>query len=145
MSYDDEDPKLPCLWYHKTDKPQYSELSGVRDPQIVVTTSRDPSTRLGALYETVYPEPWEWSLTPVPTVQKRSGYCFRQLLGVWLPYQLSTGTLCANIMSVNRGNLVLPDLVNAAKTNEQTDVILLHEHRGQPSAITISHFPHGCV
>ena len=44
---------------------------------------------------------------------------------------------------VNRGNLVLPDLVSAAKSNEQSDVVLLHEHRGQPSAITISHFPHG--
>lgn len=44
---------------------------------------------------------------------------------------------------LNRGNYILPDLVQAAKANAQTDIILLHEHRGTPTALTISHFPHG--
>ncbi|KAH8893293.1 brix domain-containing protein [Thozetella sp. PMI_491] len=85
---------------------EYSELSGVRDPQIIVTTSRDPSTRLAA---------------------------FSKEMRLLFP----------TAIRLNRGNLVLPDLVSAAKVNEQSDVVLLHEHRGQPSAITISHFPHG--
>jgi U3 small nucleolar ribonucleoprotein protein IMP4 len=44
---------------------------------------------------------------------------------------------------LNRGNYILPDLVQAAKANAQTDIVLLHEHRGTPTALTISHFPHG--
>ena len=44
---------------------------------------------------------------------------------------------------LNRGNLVLPDLVSSANTAGLTDMILLHEHRGTPTAMTISHLPHG--
>ncbi|OJI96785.1 hypothetical protein ASPVEDRAFT_78538 [Aspergillus versicolor CBS 583.65] len=44
---------------------------------------------------------------------------------------------------LNRGNLVLPDLVTSANSSGLTDMILLHEHRGTPTAMTISHLPHG--
>ncbi|RMJ26378.1 hypothetical protein PHISP_02758 [Aspergillus sp. HF37] len=44
---------------------------------------------------------------------------------------------------LNRGNLVLPDLVSSATASALTDMILLHEHRGTPTAMTISHLPHG--
>ncbi|KAL1983857.1 hypothetical protein VTN96DRAFT_9858 [Rasamsonia emersonii] len=44
---------------------------------------------------------------------------------------------------LNRGNLVLPDLVASANAAALTDMVLLHEHRGTPTAITISHLPHG--
>lgn len=44
---------------------------------------------------------------------------------------------------LNRGNLVLPDLVSSANAAALTDMVLLHEHRGTPTAMTISHLPHG--
>lgn len=44
---------------------------------------------------------------------------------------------------LNRGTLVLPDLVSSATTAALTDMILLHEHRGTPTAMTVSHLPHG--
>ncbi|KAI9038783.1 snoRNA-binding rRNA-processing protein IMP4 [Aspergillus affinis] len=44
---------------------------------------------------------------------------------------------------LNRGNLVLPDLMSSANAAALTDMILLHEHRGTPTAMTISHLPHG--
>lgn len=44
---------------------------------------------------------------------------------------------------LNRGNLVLPDLVASANASAMTDMILLHEHRGTPTAMTLSHLPHG--
>ncbi|KAL2220777.1 U3 small nucleolar ribonucleoprotein component [Thermoascus aurantiacus ATCC 26904] len=44
---------------------------------------------------------------------------------------------------LNRGTLVLEDLVASANAAALTDMILLHEHRGTPTAITISHLPHG--
>ncbi|PWY81217.1 U3 small nucleolar ribonucleo protein Imp4 [Aspergillus eucalypticola CBS 122712] len=44
---------------------------------------------------------------------------------------------------LNRGNLVLPELVSSATAAALTDMILVHEHRGTPTAMTISHLPHG--
>jgi U3 small nucleolar ribonucleoprotein protein IMP4 len=44
---------------------------------------------------------------------------------------------------LNRGNMILPDLVSSANAAALTDMVLLHEHRGTPTAITVSHLPHG--
>ncbi|KAG5291925.1 U3 small nucleolar ribonucleoprotein IMP4 [Histoplasma ohiense] len=44
---------------------------------------------------------------------------------------------------INRGNIVIPDLLASAKTSALSDMIILHEHRGTPTAITVSHLPHG--
>ncbi|KAK3326385.1 anticodon-binding protein [Apodospora peruviana] len=85
---------------------EYSELSGVVDPRILVTTSRDPSSRLQT---------------------------FSKELRLLMP----------TAIRLNRGNLVLPDLVRSAQSERLSDIILVHEHRGTPTAISISHQPHG--
>lgn len=51
--------------------------------------------------------------------------------------------LLPTAIRLNRGTLVLPDLVSSANAAALTDMVLLHEHRGTPTAITISHLPHG--
>lgn len=43
----------------------------------------------------------------------------------------------------NRGGLVLAELVRAAQASAFSDVVMLHEHRGTPTALTVSHLPHG--
>lgn len=85
---------------------EYSYLSGVVDPRVLVTTSRDPSSRLGS---------------------------FAKEIRLLLP----------TAIRLNRGNLILPNLVSSAKSSGLSDLILLHEHRGTPTALTVSHFPHG--
>ncbi|KAH7026180.1 anticodon-binding protein [Microdochium trichocladiopsis] len=85
---------------------EYSQLSGIVDPRVLVTTSRDPSTRLAA---------------------------FAKEIRLLLP----TG------IRLNRGNLILPDLTRSAQASGLSDIVLLHEHRGTPTALTVSHFPHG--
>jgi U3 small nucleolar ribonucleoprotein protein IMP4 len=85
---------------------EYAQLSGVVEPRILVTTSRDPSSRLGT---------------------------FSKEIRLLLP----------TAIRLNRGNLVLPNLVQSSISGGLTDLILLHEHRGTPTAMTISHFPHG--
>ncbi|KAK4457285.1 anticodon-binding protein [Cladorrhinum samala] len=85
---------------------EYSELSGIVDPRVLVTTSRDPSSRLQS---------------------------FSKEIRLMFP----TG------IRLNRGNLVLPELVRSCQAERLSDVVLLHEHRGTPTAITISHLPHG--
>lgn len=85
---------------------EYAMLSGVVDPRVLVTTSRDPSSRLSG---------------------------FAKEIRLLLPTSIR----------LNRGNHILPDLVKSAISSGLHDVILLHEHRGTPTALTISHFPHG--
>lgn len=81
-------------------------LSGVMDPRVVVTTARDPSSKMTA---------------------------FSKEMRLLFPTSIR----------LNRGNAVLPDLVSAAQKSGQTDIIMLSEHRGTPTAMTVSHFPHG--
>jgi len=85
---------------------EYAQLSGVVDSRVLVTTSRNPSTRLGA---------------------------FAKEIRLLLP----------TAVRLNRGNLILPDLVQSAKSAGLTDIVLLHEHRGTPTALTLSHLPWG--
>ncbi|KAL5604763.1 hypothetical protein BROUX41_001896 [Berkeleyomyces rouxiae] len=85
---------------------EYAELSGIVEPRVMVTTSRDPSTRLAA---------------------------FSKEIRLLFP----------TAIRLNRGNLVLPELVHSCKSNGLTDMVLLHEHRGTPTALSISHLPHG--
>ena len=85
---------------------EYAHLSGLVDPRVLVTTSRSPSTRLGA---------------------------FAKEIRLLLP----------TAVRLNRGNLILPNLVGSANSAGLSDLLLLHEHRGVPSAVTISHLPHG--
>lgn len=85
---------------------EYAQLSGVVDPRVLVTTSRDPSSRLSA---------------------------FAKEIRLLLP----------TAIRLNRGNVVLPNLVSSAVSAGLSDVMLLHEHRGTPTALTVSHLPHG--
>lgn len=48
-----------------------------------------------------------------------------------------------NLIKLNRGNYVILDLVATCNRVQVSDLMVLHEHRGVPTSITISHFPHG--
>ncbi|RMZ91689.1 hypothetical protein DV736_g1057, partial [Chaetothyriales sp. CBS 134916] len=51
--------------------------------------------------------------------------------------------LLPTAIRLNRGNLILPTLLHSAASASLSDIVLLHEHRGTPTALTISHLPHG--
>ncbi|KAI9012801.1 anticodon-binding protein [Gaertneriomyces semiglobifer] len=97
----DENQNVPTT--HIDD--EYAQ-AGVHDPKILVTTSRDPSSRLQQ---------------------------FAKEIRLMLP----------NSQRVNRGNYVLKDIVEACRNNEATDLVILHEHRGQPDGMVVCHFPYG--
>lgn len=48
-----------------------------------------------------------------------------------------------NSIKLNRGTYIIPDLVATCQRVQISDLIILHEHRGIPTSLTISHFPHG--
>lgn len=81
-------------------------LSGIQDPRVLVTTSRNPSSRLST---------------------------FSKEIRLLFPTSVR----------INRGNMILPDLVKSSQSAGQTDMIILHERRGTPDAFVVSHLPHG--
>ncbi|TIC33160.1 Brix-domain-containing protein [Wallemia mellicola] len=48
-----------------------------------------------------------------------------------------------NSIRFNRGNYVVKEIADAARANQVTDLIIIHETRGKPDALLLSHFPHG--
>jgi U3 small nucleolar ribonucleoprotein protein IMP4 len=79
---------------------------GTRDPQVLVTTSRDPSSRLQQ---------------------------FLKELRLLFP----------GAQRMNRGAYVVKDLMALARSHEMTDVIIVHEHRGEPDGLVVCHLPFG--
>jgi U3 small nucleolar ribonucleoprotein protein IMP4 len=84
---------------------EYANL-GVEDPKVIITTSRDPSSRLTQ---------------------------FMKEMRILIP----------NSQRVNRGSYVVKDLIELGRKNDVTDLIILHEHRGEPDGMIVCHLPYG--
>lgn len=82
------------------------EYSNARVPKLLLTTSRDPSSRLKL---------------------------FVKELKVLFP----------NTQRVNRGRHVISELVDVARSNGFTDLVIVHETRGNPDGLVVSHLPYG--
>jgi len=80
--------------------------STLREPKILLTTSRNPSA---------------------PLTQ------FVKELKVVFP----------NSQRMNRGGQVISEIVESCRSHEITDLILVHEHRGQPDGLIVCHLPLG--
>lgn len=48
-----------------------------------------------------------------------------------------------NCQRMNRGNYVISQLVHACTANNITDLIIVHEHRGEPDGLVVCHLPFG--
>jgi U3 small nucleolar ribonucleoprotein protein IMP4 len=80
--------------------------AGVDDPKILLTTSRDPSSRL-------------------------------------LQFVKEMKSVFPNSQRINRGAAVIKELIEASRANDVTDLVIVHEHRGEPDGMIISHLPYG--
>ena len=48
-----------------------------------------------------------------------------------------------NAQRLNRGNYVMSQLVQACVANDVTDLIIIHEHRGDPGILIMNEVPFG--
>ncbi|XP_045790061.1 U3 small nucleolar ribonucleoprotein protein IMP4-like [Trifolium pratense] len=48
-----------------------------------------------------------------------------------------------NAQRMNRGNQVVSEIIESCRSHDFTDVILVHEHRGVPDGLIVSHLPYG--
>ncbi|MCL4134304.1 UNVERIFIED_CONTAM: hypothetical protein GTU68_064095 [Idotea baltica] len=105
--WDDEGPRLAAELGGEADNidDEY-RFAGVRDPKIVLTTSRDPSSKLKQ---------------------------FAKEIKLIFP----------NCQRINRGNNENKQILEACRANDVTDFIVLHETRGQPDALIVTHLPFG--
>lgn len=44
---------------------------------------------------------------------------------------------------MNRGSYVIKDIINACKENNFTDLVIIHEHKGEPDGLIVCHMPFG--
>jgi len=79
---------------------------GVKDPRVLITTSRDPSSRLQQ---------------------------FLKELRLVFP----------GAQRMNRGAYIVKDLLSMARSHDISDVIIVHEHRGEPDGLVVCHLPFG--
>mmetsp|Transcript_4072 Transcript_4072/g.7879 ORF Transcript_4072/g.7879 Transcript_4072/m.7879 type:complete len:308 (-) Transcript_4072:170-1093(-) len=77
-----------------------------QEPKILLTTSRDPSSRLSQ---------------------------FAKEMKLIFP----------GATRMNRGGMVVGDLVESARTGGFSDIVMLHEHRGEPDGLVVCHLPFG--
>lgn len=80
--------------------------AGAVEPKVLLTTSRDPSSRLAQFAKEVK-------------------------------------LLIPGAVRVNRGGMVVSELVGSCRKNQYTDIVVLHEHRGEPDGLVVSHLPFG--
>ncbi|ANQ06735.1 U3 small nucleolar ribonucleoprotein [Plasmodium coatneyi] len=81
-------------------------FSGVENPRVLITTSRNPSSQLE---------------------------CFAKEFKLLIP----------NSEKINRGSYFIKDILNFARKNNITDVIIIHEYKGIPRNLIICHLPFG--
>ena len=84
---------------------EYASAS-VKPPRVLITTSRDPSSRLAQ---------------------------FAKELKLVFP----------NAQRLNRGGLVVKELVESARAHDFSDIVVVHETRGEPDQMVVSHLPYG--
>ena len=48
-----------------------------------------------------------------------------------------------NSERINRGGTIIKDVVSLCRRNDFTDIVILHETRGEPDGMIISHLPFG--
>jgi len=112
LDWDDDGPSLAARLGGETGGGGMSHVddeyrwAGVEDPKVLLTTSRDPSSRLKM---------------------------FVKELKLIFP----------NSQRMNRGNYEMKQLVQACRSNDVTDFITVHEHRGKPVGLVICHLPYG--
>jgi rRNA maturation protein Rpf1 len=100
-----EDVRTAALTTHVDD--EYAR-AGEEDPRILLTTSRNPSTRLTA---------------------------FAKELKLVFP----------NTTRLNRGAQVMGELVESCRTGGYSDIVIVHEHRGEPDGLVVCHLPFGAL
>lgn len=95
--------------------------AGVEDPKVMITTSRDPSSRL-KMFAKVPGVGSKWAMLRHERPQSSLGCGRLQELKLVFP----------GAQRMNRGRHEVGALVRACKANGVTDLLVVHEHRGTP-------------
>ena len=103
-------------------------LAGEADPKVFLTTSRNPSTRLTAFAK-------ELKLVFPNAVRVNRGGLVRGKLPAF-----AVGVV---LTSAPRDTQVVSNMVESCRANGFTDIVVVHEHRGEPDGLVVCHLPFG--
>eukprot|EP00850_Spirogloea_muscicola_P000277 SM000001S04679 [mRNA] locus=s1:1641799:1646343:- [translate_table: standard] len=138
---------------------EYAQAGRV-DPKILLTTSRDPSSRL-TQFAKARPE------QPIPAGLQLAALPFSTAACVRCSFGLTSAVLAPelkivlpNAQRINRGGqaslllklfihhciaqiVVIAEVVEACRKSDFTDIVMVHEHRGEPDGLIVCHLPFG--
>ncbi len=102
--------------------------AGEVDPKVLITTSRNPSSRLVQFAKVRPPRRKQRQRQPRLPLSQSSGRgpCFSFLSSQEMKL------VVPNSQRINRGGQVLSELVETCRSHDFTDIVVLHEHRGEP-------------
>lgn len=95
--------------------------AGVEDPKVMITTSRDPSSRL-KMFAKVPVVGSEWKM-----LRDEWPQCYLECV-----HMQELKLVFPGAQRMNRGRHEVGALVRACKANGVTDLLVVHEHRGTP-------------
>ncbi len=108
--------------------------AGEVDPRVLITTSRDPSSRLSQFAKELK--------VLVPNAQRlnRGNQVGDQAYHAPTPSLFTSISLTQRTTSQTQ---VLPELVESCRNHGFTDLVVVHEHRGEPDGLVVCHMPYG--
>eukprot|EP00850_Spirogloea_muscicola_P002707 SM000010S04345 [mRNA] locus=s10:1037463:1039044:- [translate_table: standard] len=104
---------------------EYAQAGRV-DPKILLTTSRDPSSRLTQFAKARPELPIAAGLRLAALPVQYGSTCLLQL-------RLTSAVLAR----------VIAEVVEACRKSDFTDIVMVHEHRGEPDGLIVCHLPFG--
>jgi rRNA maturation protein Rpf1 len=128
--------------------------AGERNPKILITTSRDPSSRLVQFAKEVK------LLLPNAQRVNRGGMVRHPAGAGWgrAPLRSAAPVLASRLPHVRHippppppapcypplpRRQVVGDLVESCRSHDYTDLVVVHEHRGEPDGLVVCHLPYG--
>jgi rRNA maturation protein Rpf1 len=113
--------------------------------QILITTSRDPSTRLVQFakeLKLIFPNSRRMNRGGQVRMHAvlREGWPIDPCLGACHRKQKQIAGVTSSFLELLQ---VLPELVETCRSHGMTDIVMVHEHRGEPDGLVISHLPYG--
>jgi hypothetical protein len=144
--------------------------AGERDPKILITTSRDPSSRLTQFakeLKLVFPnaqrinrggqvnlfpgasKPWSHSVTikkssllyTVRRARERScAQLPQEAHSISWAWQANSSRPDSKIVWLAQ---IISELVETCRNHDFTDIVVVHEHRGEPDGMVVCHLPYG--
>ncbi|KAL7713809.1 U3 small nucleolar ribonucleoprotein IMP4 [Entamoeba marina] len=131
-----QDKKIKIAQAIETNSKLPADLRSSFDPLTEHLKAEDDSTKLINTYDSEYAKAGVNDPIVFITTSKDPSSKLKE-------FAKELKLIIPNSTRLNRGNIQIKELVNSCKSHNITDLIIVHEHRGEPDGLVVCHFPYG--